>query len=226
MTQSPGQGNALDNLLTESRTFPPSDEFAAQTNAQPALYEEANRTIMEFLPGLPYVHTAPHRPFQRTNGVGVGNEIGAVDVDRLLRRDEGDDVEQLRRRRPFARRLHHHLRQARAARRHQLRFHAAAVAEPHHDEQEDDAHREELQQALERSQQAVDRATEVRQSREHVPGRGLRGAGLGTAQGIRGQDPRRNQRLDQLAQRRGGHVDDAAEVGRLLTAYTRTLLTP
>ncbi|WP_329788189.1 acetate--CoA ligase [Lentzea sp. DG1S-22] len=41
MTQSPGQGNALDNLLTESRTFPPSDEFAAQANAQPALYEEA-----------------------------------------------------------------------------------------------------------------------------------------------------------------------------------------
>jgi acetyl-CoA synthetase len=41
MTQSPGQGNALDNLLTESRTFPPSDEFAAQANAQPELYEEA-----------------------------------------------------------------------------------------------------------------------------------------------------------------------------------------
>ncbi|MEU0882818.1 acetate--CoA ligase [Lentzea sp. NPDC005914] len=41
MTQSPGQGQALDNLLTESRTFPPSDEFAAQANAQPALYEEA-----------------------------------------------------------------------------------------------------------------------------------------------------------------------------------------
>ncbi|MFD5825318.1 acetate--CoA ligase [Lentzea sp. NPDC060358] len=41
MTQSPGQGNALDNLLTESRTFPPSDGFAAQANAQPALYEEA-----------------------------------------------------------------------------------------------------------------------------------------------------------------------------------------
>ncbi|ANZ36825.1 acetate--CoA ligase [Lentzea guizhouensis] len=41
MTQSPGQGNALDNLLTESRTFPPSDEFAAQANAKPELYEEA-----------------------------------------------------------------------------------------------------------------------------------------------------------------------------------------
>jgi acetyl-CoA synthetase len=41
MTQSPGQGQALDNLLTESRTFPPSDEFATQANAQPELYEEA-----------------------------------------------------------------------------------------------------------------------------------------------------------------------------------------
>ncbi|GGU49409.1 acetate--CoA ligase [Lentzea flava] len=41
MTQSPGQGQALDNLLTESRTFPPSDEFAAQANAKPELYEEA-----------------------------------------------------------------------------------------------------------------------------------------------------------------------------------------
>lgn len=41
MTQSPGQGQALDNLLTESRTFPPSGEFAAQANAQPELYEEA-----------------------------------------------------------------------------------------------------------------------------------------------------------------------------------------
>ncbi|SEQ32218.1 acetyl-coenzyme A synthetase [Lentzea xinjiangensis] len=41
MTQSPGQGQALDNLLTESRTFPPSAEFAAQANARPELYEEA-----------------------------------------------------------------------------------------------------------------------------------------------------------------------------------------
>ena len=31
MTQSPGQGNALDNLLTESRTFPPSDDDQGDT---------------------------------------------------------------------------------------------------------------------------------------------------------------------------------------------------
>ncbi|MFC0116089.1 acetate--CoA ligase [Kibdelosporangium aridum] len=35
------QGPALDNLLTESRTFPPSDEFAAAANAGPDLYAAA-----------------------------------------------------------------------------------------------------------------------------------------------------------------------------------------
>jgi acetyl-CoA synthetase len=34
-------GVTLDNLLTESRTFPPSEGFAAQANATAALYEEA-----------------------------------------------------------------------------------------------------------------------------------------------------------------------------------------
>ncbi|MBY8851423.1 acetyl-coenzyme A synthetase, partial [Saccharothrix sp. MB29] len=33
---------ALDNLSTENRKFPPSDEFAAQANATAALYEEAD----------------------------------------------------------------------------------------------------------------------------------------------------------------------------------------
>ncbi len=33
---------ALDNLSTETRTFPPSEEFAAQANATAALYEEAD----------------------------------------------------------------------------------------------------------------------------------------------------------------------------------------
>ncbi|MEU4801162.1 acetate--CoA ligase [Actinosynnema sp. NPDC023587] len=41
MTQPQAQGPALDNLLTENRTFPPSAEFAAQANATPALYDEA-----------------------------------------------------------------------------------------------------------------------------------------------------------------------------------------
>ena len=34
--------SALDNLLTESRSFPPSEEFAAQANATAALWEEAD----------------------------------------------------------------------------------------------------------------------------------------------------------------------------------------
>ncbi|HEY2764148.1 MAG TPA: acetate--CoA ligase [Pseudonocardiaceae bacterium] len=35
-------GQGLDNLLTESRTFPPSDEFAAQANATAKLYDQAD----------------------------------------------------------------------------------------------------------------------------------------------------------------------------------------
>ncbi|HJP77430.1 MAG TPA: acetate--CoA ligase [Pseudonocardiaceae bacterium] len=42
MTESSGQGPALDNLLTESRTFPPSAEFAAQANATAAMYDDAS----------------------------------------------------------------------------------------------------------------------------------------------------------------------------------------
>jgi acetyl-CoA synthetase len=36
------QSPALDNLLTESRTFPPGDDFAAQANAKADLYAEAD----------------------------------------------------------------------------------------------------------------------------------------------------------------------------------------
>jgi acetyl-CoA synthetase len=42
MSQPSGQGPALDNLHTESRTFPPSAEFAAQANATSELYEAAS----------------------------------------------------------------------------------------------------------------------------------------------------------------------------------------
>jgi acetyl-CoA synthetase len=41
MTEQSGQGQTLDNLLTESRTFPPSDEFAQQANAKAELYDAA-----------------------------------------------------------------------------------------------------------------------------------------------------------------------------------------
>jgi acetyl-CoA synthetase len=42
MTEQPGQGPTLDNLLTESRTFPPGEEFARQANAKADLYEHAD----------------------------------------------------------------------------------------------------------------------------------------------------------------------------------------
>ncbi len=42
MTEQSGQGQTLDNLLTESRTFPPSEEFARQANAKAELYESAD----------------------------------------------------------------------------------------------------------------------------------------------------------------------------------------
>jgi acetyl-CoA synthetase len=42
MTDQSGQGQTLDNLLTESRTFPPSDEFAQQANARAELYDQAD----------------------------------------------------------------------------------------------------------------------------------------------------------------------------------------
>jgi acetyl-CoA synthetase len=41
MTEPSGQSPALDNLLTESRTFPPSEEFARQANATAQLYADA-----------------------------------------------------------------------------------------------------------------------------------------------------------------------------------------
>jgi len=41
MTEPSAQGATLDNLLTESRTFPPSAEFAAAANATAQLYADA-----------------------------------------------------------------------------------------------------------------------------------------------------------------------------------------
>ncbi|GAA2820542.1 acetate--CoA ligase [Saccharopolyspora taberi] len=42
MSEPDGQSTTLDNLLSESRTFPPSEAFAAQANATSELYDEAN----------------------------------------------------------------------------------------------------------------------------------------------------------------------------------------
>ena len=38
----------LENILSETRTFPPSPAFAAQANAQPAIYAEANKDRLAF----------------------------------------------------------------------------------------------------------------------------------------------------------------------------------
>jgi len=42
------ESTGLENLLHEERSFPPSPEFAAQANAQPALYEEAQADRLAF----------------------------------------------------------------------------------------------------------------------------------------------------------------------------------
>ena len=38
---------AIDNLLLEERRFPPPPEFAAQANAQPAIYDEGFEAFWE-----------------------------------------------------------------------------------------------------------------------------------------------------------------------------------
>ena len=42
------QPKTLENLLTEDRVFPPSDEFAAAANAKPAVYEQADADYLGF----------------------------------------------------------------------------------------------------------------------------------------------------------------------------------
>jgi acetyl-CoA synthetase len=43
-----GRGPSLENLLHETRAFPPSPEFAAQANAQASLYDEARADRLQF----------------------------------------------------------------------------------------------------------------------------------------------------------------------------------
>jgi acetyl-CoA synthetase len=62
MTESPGQGPALDNLLTESRTFPPSPEFAAQANATTQTYTDATTDRDHFWTTQAH-HLDWHTPF-------------------------------------------------------------------------------------------------------------------------------------------------------------------
>ncbi|WP_278236305.1 acetate--CoA ligase [Isoptericola sp. AK164] len=48
MTDTQSSSPSLENLLHETRTFPPSPEFAVQANAQPSLYEDAAADRLEF----------------------------------------------------------------------------------------------------------------------------------------------------------------------------------
>jgi acetyl-CoA synthetase len=48
METAKGSGHAIETLLEEGRRFPPSASFAAQANAQPSIYEEAERDIEGF----------------------------------------------------------------------------------------------------------------------------------------------------------------------------------
>ncbi|GAA4707663.1 acetyl-CoA synthetase [Promicromonospora umidemergens] len=47
-TSDPASGPSLENLLHETRSFPPSEEFAAQANAKAGLYERASAAGEEF----------------------------------------------------------------------------------------------------------------------------------------------------------------------------------
>ncbi|WP_129782934.1 acetate--CoA ligase [Promicromonospora panici] len=47
-TSGPASSPSLENLLHETRSFPPSEEFAAQANAKADLYEKASADRLEF----------------------------------------------------------------------------------------------------------------------------------------------------------------------------------
>jgi acetyl-CoA synthetase len=51
MTTQAQQSSAIEALFTEARRFPPPPAFAAQANAQPAIYEEAERDWLAFWAG-------------------------------------------------------------------------------------------------------------------------------------------------------------------------------
>ena len=48
MSVEPQTAPAIENLLAETRTFPPSEAFSAQANAQPSIYDEAERDYVAF----------------------------------------------------------------------------------------------------------------------------------------------------------------------------------
>ncbi|AHH93691.1 acetate--CoA ligase [Kutzneria albida] len=95
------ESSALDNLLTESRTFPPSGEFAAQANAKASLYEEADADREAFWAAQAqrlHWHTAPtqvldwsNAPFAQWFADGKLN-VAYNCVDRHVESGHGEQV--------------------------------------------------------------------------------------------------------------------------------------
>ena len=56
----------IEALMAESRTFPPDPAFSARANAQPALYEEAERDFEAFWARLARERLSWSKPFETT----------------------------------------------------------------------------------------------------------------------------------------------------------------
>ncbi|MFJ3403139.1 acetate--CoA ligase [Promicromonospora sp. NPDC090134] len=65
-TSGPASSPSLENLLHETRSFPPSAEFAAQANAQADLYEKASADRLEFWAGQARELVTWKTPFTET----------------------------------------------------------------------------------------------------------------------------------------------------------------
>src|SRR5690348_16286052 len=61
-----GQPAEIENLLLEERTFPPSAAFAAQANAKPGIYEEAERDPVAFWERIARDTVTWREPFTKT----------------------------------------------------------------------------------------------------------------------------------------------------------------
>jgi acetyl-CoA synthetase len=92
--------SAIEALLEESRRFPPSPEFAAQANAQPGIYAQAERDYVEFWASWartlewikPFTVALDwNEPFARWFGDGQLN-VSANCLDRHVRAGRGDKV--------------------------------------------------------------------------------------------------------------------------------------
>ena len=66
-TESRGDGHpAIENLMAENRVFPPDPAFSRLANAQPALYEEAERDYVAFWARLARERLSWTKPFETT----------------------------------------------------------------------------------------------------------------------------------------------------------------